>query len=685
MCGFVLLLSAGDGRPRPGLAADMASRIAHRGPDDSGDFSENGFSVAFRRLAIFDLTDSSHQPMVSADGRHVIVFNGAIYNFIELRKELSTLGYVFHSTGDTEVLLAAYQEWGTDCLRRLNGMFAFVVYNRITRRIFAARDRFGVKPLFWYHDERGLAFASEIKAIRDSGYAELKPNWPVVASFLLEQQLDDSEETCYDGVRRVPAGCYFEGDARSEPAFRPYWSLEGVIASTEAGPDAVEEFAFLFDDAVRLRMRSDVPVGVFLSGGLDSTSIISSMARLSKRDGPGLPRLDALCYHDPAYNERALIAETLESTGATPCCLTPDEDRLWSSLDRHAWHQDEPVHSFTSVVTYQLAELAKERGLKVILNGQGADEVLAGYPSFFMDYWSELVRSGYAKRAYDEIEAFARGHGQSASELYRSVSTLVFKQMRGFVPGHPQLAARRRRARIDGNRFVSADVKSKWSPREVRQPLSLADSLRLAVERYPLPLFLRVEDRNAMAHGVEIRLPFLDHRLVTFAFRLSARWKLRGEYTKFVLREAMRGRIPDAVRQRAVKFGFPTSVNAWFRGSMYERFRDVLASRAVYESGVWNVAELERALTRHKNGIENLGNQFFDVAQFTAWYSLSHFGSTVHDERHVETAVVVDATAGQNGARAANAPHEGGHRRNGDNGASSNELGERALSQTDPG
>jgi asparagine synthase (glutamine-hydrolysing) len=601
--------------------------------------------VSFRRLAIFDLADSSHQPMVSADGRHVIVFNGAIYNFIELRAELSALGHEFRTTGDTEVLLAAYQEWGADCLPRLNGMFAFVVYDRRTRRIFAARDRFGIKPLFWYHDKRALALTSEIKAFRDSGYAESKPNWPVVADFLLEQQLDTTEETFFEGINRVPAGSWFESDARAVPTFRRYWTMDSAMGTERNGSDPVEEFAHLFDDAVRIRMRSDVPVGVLLSGGLDSTSIITSMAdqlRVKGSSGGGT-RLDALCYMDAGYDETPLVNATIERTGATLCRLEPDEDRLWELIDRHVWHQDEPVHSFTSVVTYQLMQMARERGLKVLLNGQGADEVLAGYASYFIDYWSELVRHGQLRRAHAEIEAFAAGQGYPSGALHRSVAARVAKQVQRLVPGHSLFSASRRRARIEANRWVSADIKNAWKPKLERHPLTLRDSLRDSVERSPLPLYLRVEDRNSMAHAVEVRLPFLDHRLVAFAFGLDGWWKLRGAYTKVVLREAMRGRIPEPIRQRATKYGFPTSVNEWFRGRLYERCRDVLASRAVRESGVWNLPELDRALTNHKNGSEMLGNQLFDVVQFTSWHSLSRPGATPVSNPRVNTPVSLPA------------------------------------------
>ena len=629
MCGFVVILSA-DGRPADAaLSNRMSELMAHRGPDDAGEFSESGVALAFRRLAIFDLADSSHQPMISKDKRYVIVFNGAIYNFIELREELRALGHTFRTNGDTEVLLAAYQQWGAACLPRLNGMWAFVVYDRRDRRIFAARDRFGVKPLFWYYDERGLVLTSEIKAIRDSGYAAAKPNWRTIAGFLLEARLDEDDATFYTGIQRVPAGTFFEGDARIAPAFLRYWHLYEAAETAEPA-EPVEQFRCLFDDAVRLRMRGDVPFGVLLSGGLDSTSIISSMVTQQTQNGPGTRRIEALCYFDPAYDETPFIDATLRQTGAALHRLEPDEKRIWDLLERHLWYQDEPVHSFTSVVMYQLMQLARERGLQVMLSGQGADEVLAGYPAYFIDYWSDLVRSGHPWIAHGEINAFARGHEQSPLALHGALARRYFNYLKRLVPGYRRLAALRRRARVMSDRWVSDDVKRYWEPSEDPYPYTLTDSLRMSVERSALPLYLRVEDRNAMAHAVEVRMPFLDHRLVSLAFRLGARWKLHGEYTKVVLRAAMEGRVPEIVRRRVIKFGFPTSANSWLRTTLLQHCKDVLSSRATRESGVWNIAEIQRALDRYVRGREDLGGRLFDVVEFAMWFKMSRFGLLLH-------------------------------------------------------
>jgi asparagine synthase (glutamine-hydrolysing) len=267
-------------------------------------------------------------------------------------------------------------------------------------------------------------------------------------------------------------------------------------------------------------------------------------------------------------------------------------------------------------------DLARQRGLKVLLNGQGADEVLAGYSTFFVHYWSDLVRSGHPWLAHQEIRAFARGHEQSALALHGAVARRCLNAAKRLVPGHRQLAMRNRRAHVDRAHWVSGDIKKHWEPEDEPRGRTLTDSLRFSVERSSLPLYLRVEDRNSMAHAVEVRLPFLDHRLVSLAFRLNSEWKLQGAYTKVVLRMAMRGRIPEAVRSRVQKFGFPTSANNWFQTVFFERCRDLLTSRATRESGVWNVPEIERALDRHGRGIGNFGERLFDITQFSMWLGL---------------------------------------------------------------
>jgi asparagine synthase (glutamine-hydrolysing) len=621
MCGFVMTLSA-NGPPDVAQASRMADFLAHRGPDDSGEFAEYNVAFAFRRLAIFDVESTSHQPMISPNGRYVIVFNGAIYNFIELRRELAALGHDFRTNGDTEVLLAAYQQWGAECLPRLNGMWAFVIYDRSERRIFAARDRFGVKPLYWFRDARGLVLASEIKTIRDSRYADCQPNWQTVAAFLLEGALDVDDRTFYSGVYRFPAGCFLEGDGRSAPAFQRYWSVVDAAAAVEI-TEPVEEFRSLFADAVRLRMRADVGIGTFLSGGLDSTSIITNMAAL-QGDAATAP-INAVCYSDPDYDETEFIQATLKDIGAIAYTLTPQPEGFWPLFERHLWHQDEPVHSWNSAVIFQLMRVASDHGMKVMLSGHGADEVLAGYPTYFVDYWSDLAQAGEIREMRAEVKAFAEVHGLTTTSLYRSVALRCGDRLKRHVPGYDRLAGFRRRVRVNNDAWVSLNIKEQWRDDHYRWATNLSGALLNSVERQPLPVYLRVEDRNAMAHAVEVRMPFLDHRVVAFAFRLRSQWKLRGGYTKVVLREAVTGRVPDVVRKRARKFGFPVSLSRWVTDGLRDRCRDLVSTQAVRESGVWNVEAIKRDLEAD-NKTPALTQRMFDFAQFVNWYAFSRFG-----------------------------------------------------------
>lgn len=616
MCGFAAIISLNGGEPGAGLVARMTALLAHRGPDAEGSWSEGAFAVGFRRLAILDLAASGHQPMHSADGRLVLVFNGAIHNYVELRQELRSLGHVFRSSGDTEVLLAAYREWGERCLERLNGMWAFLVYDRVARRIFGARDRFGVKPLYTWRDARHLVFASEIKAIRDSGVARLSPDRRSIARFLLEDRLDDSERTFYEGVTQIAAGTSFEVDAAGRLRTRRYWSLDPARGD-EREPG--REYGTLFDDAIRLRLRSDVVVGVQLSGGLDSTSIACRTAHHWANNGGNVEDLHEFCYLSPEFDETAQIAATLQQTRIRQVPLEAQPGELWSSVERHLWHQDEPVHSFTSVVGYKLMELARSHDVRVLLNGQGADEVLAGYGNFFYDYWSELIRARRLRAVRQEIRAFAAVQGGVPRRIEARAFAIAVQQLLAKLPGYSSLSHVRRRARVAGDPWVSKEVKAHWEAGREVAPRGLDGALRASVEVASLPLYLRVDDRNSMAHGIEVRLPFLDHRLVNFAFGAGPEWKLSGPYTKHLLREAMRGRIPEAVRAQTRKYGFPTSVAAWFRGPLFEPLRDLLASRVVRESGLWNNDAVTAALEAHRRGERSEGPRLFDVAQMCLW------------------------------------------------------------------
>lgn len=616
MCGIAVAIGI-DGRVIERSAIErMAESLFHRGPNDSGLYLEGSVGMGFRRLSILDLSEAGHQPMVTADQQYVLVFNGEIFNYVELRSELRGLGYEFRSSGDSEVLLAAYREWGRECLPKLNGMWAFVIYDRRRRCLFGSRDRFGVKPLYMSRGGGVVQFASEIKALRASGYIRGGINWKTATAFLVEGRLDSQRETFYEGIEQIPPGSGFEVGLDGTWQQWSFWSLDRLPPSLVESPP--QRFADLFEDSVRIRMRSDVPVGVCLSGGLDSTAIICAAARQqgARIAGP-TDALQAFCYMAKEFDESRYIADTLDQTHAQLRQLETSPSELWNDLRKLLWYQDEPVHTMTAVVGFQLMRLAASHGIRVVLNGQGADETIAGYSSYFQDYWVSLIRQGRVGDAWRAVTEYSEAHGGSASQRLTQAAARCFSWELQKVRVYRDWAMARRQARLREHSWFSQELLAHVTSDDTSPPeASLPHALKQSVISAPLPLYLRIEDRNSMAHSVEARLPFLDYRLVSFVCGLPDDWKVRGPWNKYVLREAMRGLMPESVRGRVDKMGFPTASRKWFAHDLYEPLRDVLGSQAVRESGIYNPTVILADLERHRKGEADFTNRLFHVAEF---------------------------------------------------------------------
>ncbi len=562
MCGFAGIVRLGPAPESPDVVASrMAEVLVHRGPDDSGGFGDEHVGLAFRRLSILDLAPTGHQPFVSADGRFVMVFNGEIYNYVELRAELAALGHTFRSTGDTEVLLHAYMQWGRECLPRFNGMWALLIYDRQRGTIFGSRDRFGIKPLYRAKTSGSILFGSEIKAILASGQVQRRNNQQMISEFLCRGTLTEVETgraTFFDGIEQVPPATAFELSLDGRIQEWTYWSLEAIAHTPPADPAAA--FAELFDDAVRLRMRSDVPVGVSLSGGLDSTSIICAMAR-SQPTSPGGrgPMISSFSFMPPEFDESRYIEATVAQSRARVHRVSLDGRQMWDTIPRALWHHDEPMHSATAIIGYEIYRRASNAGVKVMLCGQGADETIGGYHSYFPDLWATLLRRGRVADTWRNIQDYAKlNGGEPSSLLKRSIERQLKLRLRR-VGAYRALAAGRRKRRERQAAEWYAPELLELLPTQVG-PIgrgTLDDALKYAVETAPLPLYLRIEDRNSMAHSVEARLPFLDYRLVTLDFQLPVEWRLRGGLNKFVLREAMRGPDPGSRAHARRQNGFP--------------------------------------------------------------------------------------------------------------------------------
>lgn len=624
MCGFAGIVSAGGEAPQLHLVERMAAQLGHRGPDDSGSYAAGQVAFAFRRLSILDLTPSGHQPLLSPDGKVAMVFNGEIYNFAELRRELRALGHEFHSTGDSEVLLAAYLEWGADCLPRLNGMWAFLIHDGRTGTVFGARDRFGVKPLFHVATEGRHYFASEIKALQVVLPAACDVAWPRVAAWLAAGNLEAvpaDTGTLFSAVRQVEPGTWFEVDRGGTLRSQRYWSLpeEGE----EGGGGTIEDFAELLMDAVSLRLRSDVPVGVALSGGMDSTTIISAMARLRTAMAAGLhgrSPLHAFSYMSPAHDESRYIHSTIAQTGATLHTVTSSPERFWEGLPEIIRFHDEPVHSATAWIGFEIYRAARAAGVPVLLVGQGADETLGGYPSYFPEWWQALLRRGRIGKAIREMVDYSRGHGISPLRTGLVESLRFTLQTAARFAAYRTLTSRRRWQRgYPYRHLLGADLARQLPELAYAPSGDLRAALVHGTTRTPLPLYLRIEDRNSMAHSVEARLPFLDYRLVSLAFRLSGEWKISGRWNKQILRQGTRGLVPDLVRERVDKMGFPTMMAEWFRHLLRGRMEAMLQSAEFARTGLFNPQAARHLLADHVAGREDASRALLGLAQTTIW------------------------------------------------------------------
>ncbi len=535
----------------------MMKKIEHRGPDDSGVFIEDSVGLGFVRLSIIDISMGGHQPMISSNNRFVIIFNGEVYNYIELREELKKRGYRFRSNSDTEVVLNSYQEWGEGCLDRFNGMWAFVIYDRERREIFGARDRFGIKPFYYYRDSNRFLFASEIKALREViDSRNLSLNEQAIFDYLLFNRTDYGDRTFYSEIYKVPHGHYFKIDSKQEFKLHKWYDLS---SNCNRGNIDSEKYFELLTSSIKLRMRSDVPVGVCLSGGLDSSTIVSIISkRLNIED---INSFSAVYGKGKKGDESEFIDEMslfLKNMHYT----TPTAQSLFNDIDDMVKLLDEPVPTTSIYAQYKVMELAKKY-VTVTLDGQGADEQLAGYPYFYGFYFKELLTTLSLRTLFIEILYYMKLH----KSLY-AIKTLIFF-----------LLPNRLKLNLKGKNisYIQSDFfKSHNGKNTLTDELYSAKSLREALIKhfeYKLEHLLKWEDLNSMRFSIESRVPFLDYRVVEQTLSLRDDNYIRKGVTKYILRESIKSIVPEKIRTRYDKVGFSTPEADWFRESF---FRDMI-------------------------------------------------------------------------------------------------------------
>jgi asparagine synthase (glutamine-hydrolysing) len=553
----------------------MRDSLVHRGPDDAGLWSSpaNGVTLGSRRLAILDLSPRGHMPMQDTSGDLTITFNGEIYNCVELRQELETR-YPFRSKTDTEVLLAAYSVWGPDCTRFLNGMFAFAIWDNRQKRLFAARDRFGEKPFYYYHNSTVFLFASEIKAILASGMLRSEPNLSSIYRFLVYRETDATEETFFRNILSLrPAHALLYTPGEDTLKLWQYWDIDPV-AETRYDSDRAyaEHLLNLLQQSVRIRMRSDVPVGSCLSGGIDSSSIVGLVAH----QGPGNGQNTfSARFNDPRIDEGQYIQPIAAQFGATNYGVYPDANRMLEDVNALAWHQEHPFVGPSIYAQWCVMRLAQEHGVTVLLDGQGADENLGGY----------LVSQGFHCRdlllSLRWIALLQSLNGQLRRGGLESLPAMLVPQVPTSFGALSlfQLEV----AALPPDFRKHATVPPTQAPAKFKSALhnELYQQLRCSM----LPKLLRFADRNSMAFSREVRLPFLDHRVVQYLFAIPENQKIRGAVTKFVLRNAMSGKVPEKILKRTDKKGFEAPQSTWLAGPLRTWANDIFTSHEFRERG----------------------------------------------------------------------------------------------------
>ncbi len=603
MCGITGILSQQGGRVDPSLLLKMTNSIRHRGPDDEGylfvnttnnrfeqrtgddsiaeaktnyqhiatPFQENyNLGFGYRRLSIIDLSPLGHQPMSNGDGTVWLIFNGEIYNYIELREQLVAKGYVFRTKTDGEVIIHSYEEWGRDCLNHFNGMWAFALWDARTKTLFCARDRFGVKPFYYFKNESGFAFASEIKALLLHPSVAHKANHQIIFDYLAYAVIDHSDETFFSGIKQLPPSHYLLINAAGTLSIKRYYTLQcnpGFQRYDELESKRyAEKFRELLFDSIKIRLRTDVPLGSCLSGGLDSSTIVCIANSLMFTDkvidrsliGEHQKTFTAV-YDDGAYSEKPFVDKVIVRTNAEPHFVQPDGNKLWDELRKLVYHQDEPFNSTSVYAQWNVMRLASEQHITVLLDGQGGDELLGGYAWHVPIYQAELLRSLRFGTVLKELTATS---SITKRPLYRQLVDLLGKTGRAILPqsAYDFFAPGFKSMNDD---FSSAHQRSSKVP--TKRNDILQERLLQEETGFNLQQLLHYEDRNSMAFSIEARVPFVDYRVVEYGMSIPASYKIHNGWSKYPLRCAAEGILPKEIQWRKDKMGFVTPQDEWMQ------------------------------------------------------------------------------------------------------------------------
>lgn len=598
----------------------MMQKIKHRGPDDEGTFISSNVGLGFVRLSILDLSHAGHQPMHSGDDELVIVFNGEIFNYIELREELKQKGYVFKTQTDTEVLLNAYKAWGQNCLHKLNGMWAFVIFDKKNNTLFASRDRYGIKPFYYTIENNKLLFASEIPAILAVSEKHPKANQQAIFDFLVFNRTDQSEETFFENIFKLKHGHCIHIDLNKKSDQMTISKWYDLRSNLKEAVSSNEEYFKLFTDAVELRMRSDVPVGVCLSGGLDSSSILSVL--LTDKKNAEINTFSAI-YNKGDKGDESEFIDLYKDQVKHMHFTTPNGDDLLNDLSSFVKAHGEPIPSTSAYAQYRVMQLAKG-AVTVTLDGQGADEQLAGYHYFFGLYYKELLFKFRFGKLFKEIIANYKKH-RSLFALKTFVFFLLPKKLRTKLrvseKGYLNEVFNQQHSKhseIAGNIYGSANLKE-----------ALIDHFEYKMEHH-----LKWGDFNSMWHSIESRMPFLDHRLVERTISLPSDQIIQNGSTKFILREAMKGVLPDKITNRADKVGFATPEGEWFRQPKFRALiESIINSSSFSNRGIIDVSKAKALFEKHLKREIDISKEIWKWIHLELWFREFMDGKSTNEKQ----------------------------------------------------
>jgi asparagine synthase (glutamine-hydrolysing) len=568
MCGIAGIIQRDPSIYNESHLKKMTAALSHRGPDGDGHWVNETGQVLFghRRLSIIDLSAAGKQPMHYRE-RYTIIHNGEIYNYIELKEELTKKGYSFRSHTDTEVIAAAYDHWEEACVDYFDGMFSFAIWDVKLQEFFAARDRFGEKPFFYSFDGNNLVFGSEMKALWSAGIAR-NPNLKMLFNFLTIGYVDnpaDPGETFFENIHKLPASSSLKYSLRNaELSISRYWDLDnGEENKTIKDTEAIEQFNELFSISIKRRLRSDVAIGTSLSGGLDSSSVVATVVPIVQHSaGNADAGFSAFTAAFPNYekDESQLARQVADQFHLNPFCVNVSAEGLIADWEKISYHQEEPFGSASIYAQYKVFELAEKNNVRVLMDGQGADETLAGYHKYYKWYWQELFIKRKLLRS-GELKA-SKANGVRESFGYKNIIASIFPDLASVILERQYLLNALRHEDLN-REFVK--LQSKEAYYSTPTLFNLNGALYFNTIVHGLEELLRYADRNAMAHGREPRLPFLSHELVEFLFSLPSKYKIRNGWTKWLLRQSMQNKLPDSIVWRKDKTGFEPPQKTWMQ------------------------------------------------------------------------------------------------------------------------